>query len=86
MRDKLQYDLFVKTKPRRLFFKASLPGAIGMLSSALYQTFDGVFVGNFLGSTAFASVNLAMPFVIINFAVADLIGVGSSVPILIAPC
>lgn len=84
MRDKLQYDLFVKTKPRRLFFKASIPGAIGMLSSALYQTFDGVFVGNFLGSTAFASVNLAMPFVIINFAVADLIGVGSSVPISIA--
>lgn len=36
-------------------------------------------VGQFLGDTAFAAVNLAMPFVIINFAVADLIGVGSSV-------
>ena len=38
-----------------------------MLASALYQTVDGVFVGHFLGSTAFAAVNLAMPFVIINF-------------------
>ena len=52
-----------------------------MLASALYQTIDGVFVGQFLGSTAFAAVNLAMPFVIINFSLADLIGVGSAVPI-----
>ena len=52
-----------------------------MLASALYQTIDGVFVGRFLGATAFAAVNLAMPFVIINFSLADLIGVGSAVPI-----
>ena len=37
--------------------------------------FDGMFVGKFLGSTPFAALNLAMPFVIINFALADLIGV-----------
>lgn len=34
-----------------------------------------------MGETAFAALNLAMPFVIINFALADLIGVGSAVPI-----
>lgn len=73
--------LFAKTPPLKLFFIASLPGAVSMLASALYQTFDGVFVGHFLGSTAFAAVNLAMPFVIINFSLADLIGVGSAVPI-----
>ena len=73
--------LYAKTPPVRLFFLASLPGAVGMLSSALYQMMDGIFVGQFLGETAFAAVNLAMPFVIINFALADLIGVGSAVPI-----
>ena len=73
--------LFAKTPPLKLFFIASLPGAVSMLASALYQIFDGVFVGHFLGSTAFAAVNLAMPFVIINFSLADLIGVGSAVPI-----
>ena len=73
--------LFAKTSPLKLFFIASIPGAISMLASALYQTIDGVFVGRFLGETAFAALNLAMPFVIINFALADLIGVGSSVPI-----
>ena len=76
--------LFARTAPLKLFFLASIPGAISMLASALYQTLDGVFVGRFLGATAFAAVNLAMPFVIINFSLADLIGVGSAVPIAIA--
>lgn len=73
--------LFSKTPPLKLFFLASIPGAVSMLASALYQTIDGVFVGRFLGETAFAALNLAMPFVIINFSLADLIGVGSAVPI-----
>ena len=55
-----------------------------MLASALYQLIDGIFVGQILGETAFAALNLSMPFVIINFSLADLIGVGSSVPISIS--
>ena len=74
-------ELVAKTPPLRLFFIAALPGAVSMLASALYQMLDGVFVGQYLGETAFAALNLAMPFVIINFALADLIGVGSAVPI-----
>ena len=73
--------LFAKTPPGRLFFMAALPGSIGMLASALYQLIDGILVGQVLGEAAFAAINLAMPFVIINFALADLIGVGSAVPI-----
>ena len=73
--------LFAKTPPGKLFVLAALPGAIGMLASALYQLIDGILVGQVLGDTAFAAINLAMPFVIINFALADLIGVGSAVPI-----
>ena len=73
--------LFAKTPPLKLFAIAALPGSVSMLASALYQLLDGAFVGRLLGETAFAALNLAMPFVIINFALADLIGVGSSVPI-----
>jgi putative MATE family efflux protein len=74
-------ELFLKTPPLRLFFTAAMPGAISMLASALYQLIDGILVGQFLGDTAFAALNLAFPFVIINFSIADLVGVGSSVPI-----
>ena len=77
-------ELFLSTTPTRLFFTAALPGAVSMLASALYDVLDGVLVGQFLGPTAFAAVNLAIPFVILLFAVGDLVGVGSSVPIAIA--
>lgn len=70
--------LFLKTSPLRLFFLAAIPGAVSMLASSLYGLFDGIFVGQFLGQTPFAALNLAFPFVVINFALADLIGVGSS--------
>ena len=68
--------LFSQVAPLKLFFIAALPGAISMLASSLYQLMDGIMVGRILGETPFAAVNLAMPFVIINFAIADLIGVG----------
>lgn len=76
--------LFSQTPPVRLFFFAAIPGALSMLAFSLYYTLDGVFVGQFIGAMAFAAINLAMPFVIINFSLADLIGVGASVPISIA--
>ena len=76
--------LFLNRSPVRLFFTAAIPGAVSMLASALYGLFDGIFVGRFLGDTAFAAINLAFPFVIINFSLADLIGVGSAVPISIS--
>ena len=76
--------LFLNTSPARLFFLAALPGAISMLASSLYGLLDGIFVGQSLGETAFAALNLAFPFVVINFSLADLIGVGSSVPISIS--
>ena len=74
-------NIFAKMPPLRLFFYASIPGAVSMLASSLYQTIDGMLVGQYLGETAFAAINLAMPFIIINFALADLVGVGSAVPI-----
>ena len=77
-------ELFLKTNPRRLFFIAALPGAVSMLASALYGFFDGIFVGHLIGDTAFAAINLAFPFVILNYARSDLIAVGSAVPISIA--
>lgn len=76
-------NLFANTPPVKLFFIAALPGSLSMLASALYGLLDGIFVGRILGETAFAALNLAFPFVVINFSLADLIGLGSAVPIAI---
>ncbi|MEY8353424.1 MATE family efflux transporter [Lachnospiraceae bacterium 54-53] len=75
--------LYEKTPPTRLFAAVAVPGIISMLVSSLYQVIDGAFVGQILGSEAFAALNLVMPLVIINFSIADLLGVGSAVPIAI---
>ncbi len=76
--------MFSTMHPARLFFKVALPGLISMLAMSIYSIMEGIFVGHLLGEAAFAAINLAMPFVMINFSLADLVGVGSSVPISIA--
>lgn len=73
--------LFLHTPPGTLFRKAALPGAVSMLAATVFSLMDGIFVGQILGDTAFAAANLAIPFTILNFALAELIGTGSSVAI-----
>ena len=75
---------FVDARISKLFFKIALPGAIGMLFSAIYPIIDGIFVSQYLGEGAFAALNLVFPFVYILFCISDLIGVGSSVLIAIS--
>lgn len=74
-------ELYGKIAPVKLFFMIAIPGAISMIASSMWGLFDGIFVGNILGEGAFAALNLAFPFVLLNFSIADLIGVGSAVSI-----
>ncbi len=78
------FQLYTKTPPLKLYAMVAIPGAISMIASSLWGLFDGIFVGQYAGEMAFAALNLAFPFVMINFSLADLVGVGSSVPISIA--
>ena len=70
--------------PWKLFFIVALPGMISMFAMSIYSIVEGIFIGHKLGEDAFAAINIAMPLVMINFSLADLIGVGASVPISIA--
>ncbi len=74
-------QFFATAKPLRLFLSVALPGLVSMLAMSLYQAFEGAFVGQTLGEAAFAAVNIGFPVVLINFSLADMVGVGSSVPI-----
>ena len=70
--------------PWKLFFKIAVPGMVSMFAMSVYNIIEGVFIGQRLGESALAAVNIAMPLVLINFSLADMIGVGASVPISIA--
>ncbi len=77
-------QMYAAMHPWRLFFAVALPGMISMFAMSIYSIIEGAFIGQVLGEGAFAAVNIAMPLVMINFSLADLIGVGASVPISIA--
>ena len=76
--------MYATLSPWRLFFKVALPGMVSMFAMSIYSIIEGIFLGQTLGESAFAAVNIAMPLVMINFSLADLIGVGASAPISIA--
>lgn len=77
-------EMYASMNPWRLFFVVALPGMISMFAMSVYSIIEGAFIGQILGEEAFAAVNIAMPLVMINFSLADLVGVGASVPISIA--
>ena len=76
--------MYATMKPWRLFFVVALPGMVSMFAMSVYSIVEGIFIGQTLGEGAFAAINIAMPLVMINFSLADLVGVGASVPISIA--
>ena len=77
-------EMYAKMHPWRLFFVVAMPGMISMFAMSIYSIIEGIFIGQTLGEGAFAAINIAMPLVMINFSLADLIGVGASAPISIA--
>ncbi len=75
--------LFESTPPTKLFIRCAIPSMVSMAVTSLYTVADGIFVGRFIGADALAAINLVMPLIMISFALADMIAVGSSVQIAI---
>lgn len=59
-------------------FRFTLPSVVMMVFTSIYGVVDGFFVSNFAGKTAFAAVNLVMPFVMILGGVGFMIGTGGT--------
>lgn len=55
-----------------------LPSIIMMVFTSIYSVVDGIFVSNFVGKSAFASVNLIMPYLMGISALGFMIGTGGS--------
>lgn len=56
----------------------TLPTIIMMIFTSIYGVVDGVFISNFVGSSAFASINLIMPVIMIIGTIGFMIGTGGS--------
>lgn len=62
----------------RKLLRFTLPSIVMMVFSSIYGVVDGVFVSNFVGTEAFAAVNLIMPFLMVLGAVGFMLGTGGS--------
>lgn len=54
------------------------PTILMMIFTSIYGVVDGLFVSNFVGKTAFASINLIMPFIMVLGGMGFMIGTGGT--------
>lgn len=59
-------------------FRFTLPSIFMMVLTSIYGVVDGYFVSNFAGKTAFAALNLIMPFVMILGGMGFMVGTGGT--------
>lgn len=65
------------TNIHRLLWQLSIPAILGMLSSAIFNLVDRIFVGK-ISTTALTAVGITMPIQVLQMAFVLLIGIGSS--------
>lgn len=58
------------------FLTYALPSALAMFVASLYTVIDGIFVGQGVGDTALAAINLVIPLTIMLFGMATMFAVG----------
>ena len=56
----------------------TLPSIIMMIFTSIYGVVDGIFVSNYAGKTAFAAINLIMPYLMAFGALGFMIGTGGT--------
>ena len=59
-------------------FRFVLPSIVMMVFTSIYGVVDGFFVSNFAGKSAFAAVNLVMPFIMILGGMGFMVGTGGT--------
>lgn len=72
----MKHNLGTESIPR-LLWQLSIPAILGMLSSAIFNIADRIFVGQ-INSYALTAVGITMPIQILQMAFILLIGIGSS--------
>ncbi len=73
----MEENILAKEKIPKLFMFYSIPAIVSMLIVGTQSIIDGIFVGNFVGELAMASVNIAQPFTQILAASSMVIVIGS---------
>ena len=58
------------------FLSYAIPSSLANFISSLYTVIDGIFVGQGVGDSALAAVNIVLPFTVVLFGIANMLAVG----------
>jgi putative MATE family efflux protein len=61
------------------FFRYLIPSLVGLIAMTSASLVDGIFIGNYVGVTALAAVNLIIPITTLLFGVGMMLSIGGSV-------
>ena len=65
-----------REKISRLFISYSIPSVISILGMSTFSIIDGIIVGQLIGHQALATVNLAMPYLFLSWALGAMVASG----------
>lgn len=68
-----------KDKISSIFFQYSIPSVLGMLAISSASIVDGFFIGNYVGDSGLAAINISLPIFSFLFGFALMLAIGSSV-------
>ena len=74
----MQDNVLGTEKISKLFIKFSIPAILSLTIAGVQTMVDGIFLGNFVGTNAMASVNIAAPFMQLMIGMNLIIGIGGA--------
>lgn len=74
----MQDNILGTEKISKLFIKFSIPAILSLTIAGVQTMVDGIFLGNFVGTNAMASVNIAAPFMQFMIGMNLIIGIGGA--------
>jgi putative MATE family efflux protein len=63
----------------RNFFSLVIPSLVGLVAFSSASIVDGIFIGNYVGTSALAAINLIIPLLNFIFGIAFMLSIGGSV-------
>ena len=71
-------DMLATTPVKRLLWKLTVPAVVGMLTMALYNVVDTIYIGRGVGAIGIAGVTISFPVMVVLMALGQMAGVGAA--------
>ncbi len=71
-------EMLATTPVKRLLWKLAVPAVTGMLTMALYNVVDTIYIGRGVGSIGIAAVTVSFPVMVVLMALGQMAGMGAA--------